>query len=622
MPLQGQTLIQEDTILIKEVVINRKTISASAGFKVTCLDSSLLTDYNHKTLADLLSENSSLFVKSYGSGGLATPSFRGTGPGHTQISWNNINLNNPMLGQFDMSLVPAGFADDVKISYGGGSMDINNGGIGGIINIETKPDWDNENVLFINPGFGSFGKYSGLARVRTGNARFQSVTKAFLSSAQNNFLYLNNIRSREPVFERRENSQVNQKGFIQELYFKGKRNIVSTRLWYQSASRNLPVPLSMLSMDQGESQDDRSLRVLVSYESLNSRTDYDFSGAFVSDRLNYTNKLASINSDNTSRSLIMKGAIMPAINEFIRLKVLFDNELNFINSNNYQGNKTRNIASVGVSAETSFTKWLTARLLIRETLQDNKLLIPDLSLGAELRVVRGKDYFLKANLSKNSKIPTLNEMYWIPGGNPDLKNENGFITEVGLAVTEPFSSSLTFAGEFTAYRNFISDMIQWYPGENSYWVAGNVNKITTTGIESEIHLIYSHSKFKALADIVYTLTKAGSAGLKSNAEHDNQLIYVPANQFSTGLRLSWRQLLSSVKLNYIGRRYITADNSQYLPEHTLSDLKLGVKMNSKNTVCDISIIVDNLFNVSYQDIAWYPMPGRAWSLSIVFQLKK
>ncbi len=468
----------------------------------------------------MLSENSSLFVKSYGSGGLATPSFRGTGPGHTQISWNNINLNNPMLGQFDMSLVPAGFADDVKISYGGGSMDINNGGIGGIINIETKPDWDNENVLFINPGFGSFGRYSGLARVRTGNARFQSVTKAFLSSAENNFLYLNNIRSREPVLERRENSQVNQKGFIQELYFKGKRNVVSTRLWYQSASRNLPVPLSMLSMDQGESQDDRSLRVLVSYESLNSRTDYNFSGAFVSDRLNYTNKLASINSDNTSRSLIMKGAIMPGINEFIRLKVLFDNELNFINSNNYQGNKTRNIASVGVSAETIFTKWLTARLLIRETLQDNKLLIPDLSLGAELRVVRGKDYFLKANLSKNSKIPTLNEMYWIPGGNPDLKNENGFITEIGLAVTEPFSSSLTFAGEFTAYRNFISDMIQWYPGENSYWVAGNVNKITTTGIESEIHLIYSHSKFKALADIVYTLTKASSAGLTGNAEHE------------------------------------------------------------------------------------------------------
>jgi outer membrane receptor protein involved in Fe transport len=218
MHLQGQTLIQEDTILIKEVVINRKTVSASAGFKVMPRFYPLTITI--RTLADLLSENTSLFVKSYGSGGLATPSFRGTGPGHTQISWNNINLNNPMLGQFDMSLVPAGFADDVKISYGGGSMDINNGGIGGIINIETKPDWDNENVLFINPGFGSFGRYSGLVRVRTGNTRFQSVTKAFLSSAENNFLYLN-IRSREPSTGKKENNQVKQKDSFRN-YILGK----------------------------------------------------------------------------------------------------------------------------------------------------------------------------------------------------------------------------------------------------------------------------------------------------------------------------------------------------------------------------------------------------------------
>ncbi len=373
MHLQGQPSFREDTILINEVVISRNTINPSPGFKITYLDSSILSGYNHRTLADLLSENSSIFVKSYGSGGIATPSFRGTGPGHTQISWNNINLNNPMLGQFDLSLVPAGFADDVYVSYGGGSMDINNGGLGGIVNIETKPDWDNGNLLFVNPGFGSFGRYSGLVRVRTGNARFQSVTRAFLGSAENNFPYLNNIWSPEPVLERRKNSQVVQRGFIQELYFKGIRNIFSTRLWYQSASRNLPVPLSMLSMDQGEKQDDRSLRALVSVESLDKSTDYIVSAAFVADRLTYTNRLASINSENKAGSLIMKGVIMPEISDLLRLKILFDNELNFINSNNYQGKRTRNMASVAVSAETDFAEWLTARLLTRETLQNDSL---------------------------------------------------------------------------------------------------------------------------------------------------------------------------------------------------------------------------------------------------------
>ena len=68
------------------------------------------------TVAELLSENSVIYIKSYGSGGLSTASFRGTGAGHTQLTWNDININNPMVGQFDLSLVPAGFIDDINIT--------------------------------------------------------------------------------------------------------------------------------------------------------------------------------------------------------------------------------------------------------------------------------------------------------------------------------------------------------------------------------------------------------------------------------------------------------------------------------------------------------------------------
>ncbi len=54
-----------------------------------------------------------------------------------------------MVGQFDLSLVPAGFIDDVNIYYGGGSMGINSGGFGGVINLETNPGWDDKE-LFIS----------------------------------------------------------------------------------------------------------------------------------------------------------------------------------------------------------------------------------------------------------------------------------------------------------------------------------------------------------------------------------------------------------------------------------------------------------------------------------------
>ena len=96
---------QDDTIKIKEVVISRKkSIQILPGYKKITIDSSILMNYSHSTLADLLSENSEIFIKSYGMGGTATPSFRGTGASHTQIDWNGININNPMLGQSDLSL--------------------------------------------------------------------------------------------------------------------------------------------------------------------------------------------------------------------------------------------------------------------------------------------------------------------------------------------------------------------------------------------------------------------------------------------------------------------------------------------------------------------------------------
>ena len=37
-------------------------------------------------------------------------------------------------------------------------MSLNNGGIGGTINLETKPVWNKETLISLNSGIGSFGR--------------------------------------------------------------------------------------------------------------------------------------------------------------------------------------------------------------------------------------------------------------------------------------------------------------------------------------------------------------------------------------------------------------------------------------------------------------------------------
>ena len=78
-------------------------------------------------------------------------------------------------------------------------------------------------------------------------------------------------------------------------------------------------------------------------------------------------------------------------------------------------------------------------ILIREIFDNNTFLIPDFSAGLQFRLVDEKEYFLKANISRNSKIPTMNDMFWVPGGNPDLKNEYAFIYELTYEMKQKIS---------------------------------------------------------------------------------------------------------------------------------------------------------------------------------------
>lgn len=39
----------------------------------------------------------------------------------------------------------------------------------------------------------------------------------------------------------------------------------------------------------------------------------------------------------------------------------------------------------------------------------------------------------KASISRNYRFPSLNDLYFLPGGNPDLRNEHGFSYDAGVS---------------------------------------------------------------------------------------------------------------------------------------------------------------------------------------------
>ncbi|MCK4630414.1 MAG: Plug domain-containing protein, partial [Bacteroidales bacterium] len=131
----------KDTLEIQEVCVNYSSVLSMTAYKKTHINSSIVAEYNTRNLSELLAENTHLFIKTYGQGGLATSSLRGASASHTIVTWNGVNINSPMLGQLDFSLIPASFLDEVEVFYGAGSIRDYSGALGGSINLINEPDW-------------------------------------------------------------------------------------------------------------------------------------------------------------------------------------------------------------------------------------------------------------------------------------------------------------------------------------------------------------------------------------------------------------------------------------------------------------------------------------------------
>jgi len=617
--LNGQVSLDKDTIRINEVIINgKKSAPELPGYKKVSIDSTVLSDYSHRTVAEILSLKSGIFIKSYGMGGSATPSFRGTSAGHTQVAWNGINIAHPMLGQSDLSLLPAGMIDNIQISFGGASMESVSGGIGGLINLESKPDWQNKTSAAISPATGSFGQYSGLVTIKSGNTSFQSSTKAFYNSAENDFRYLNSELSSIPVWETRTNNQIKQKGLVQELYFRAQHNVISARIWYQSANRNLPSSTLIPQTGSTEKQSDESFRAMISLNHDKEISKINITGAWVMNRLNYTNTLAEIDSRNLSNSITLKASAEKKILNNSSLRILLNEELIQINSNNYDSQINRNTTSLSVSADFRLTDRLSTSVLLREMLDNVKILIPDFSSGLQFRLPGLKD-LLKANISRNSKIPSMNDMYWIPGGNLDLKNEYAWIYELTYDMKRALSSQISLVYDISMYLNTIKDMILWRPGAYTYWTADNIQNVNTLGVETSVSLLYKSDFITSVIDASYTYAKAYETGTTSTG---NQLLYIPEHMANCSLQVVYRKIHTSWISDLTGRRYISTDNLKYLPAYLINSISTGYKIKLKDNILDMNICVDNLFNVNYQSIAHFPLPGRSYSLRLLIQLNK
>ncbi len=600
---QHSCITTGDTIELGEVVVNGRASVRGAGFMKTSLDFDIAGRGNSTTLSTLISSASPVYVRSYTPGGIASLSFRGTGAAHTVVTWNGITLNNPMLGQSDASLLPLIAADQVTLYHGGSAVGAGHGGLGGVVEMATEPGWNSSNHLSVMTEAGSYGRISTGVVARYGSEKIRHTTRMGHYRAENNYKFSSKVLTGDLVRARVKNASANRDLFMQELFIRGQRSLSTARVWVQRSDRNLPVPENISPESHRERLEENTLRTVASHDRTAGRATWGLSAALNSGNMKYSDEVTGIISDTRYYKAIAKSSLLWQYGKGRSLKggVVFENDI--VQSENYSSDRSRYMASLSLISDYRISDRFDSNINMVLPLSDGDVITPDISAGVEYRPVRERDIYMSGNIAAKSRIPTTNDLYWIPGGNPDLKRERAVNSELSVAY-EGSAAMFSWDMGCALYSNRITDMILWQPVNASLWSPRNVGKVHSRGFEVRAVVTAGESGRMLRAMLSSSRTISGT---KENNEF-LQTIYVPRNLAHFSLSGQYGRFSAKLMVNHTGKRYTDYDNSRYLRPHTITDIEIGYSAELLGGKTNLSLRAENVLNVNYQNVAYYPMP--------------
>ena len=223
----------------------------------------------------------------------------------------------------------------------------------------------------------------------------------------------------------------------------------------------------------------------------------------------------------------------------------------------------------------------------------------------------------KASISRNYRFPTLNDLYFLPGGNPDLKSEHGFTYDVGLSFSVGKENVYALSGGINWFDSHIDDWIIWLPTTKGFFSPRNLKKVHAYGAETNAHLDVMLGKdWKLDMNGTFSWTPSiNESEPMSPADQSvgKQLPYVPEFSATVTGRLSWRTWSLLYKWCYYSQRYTMSSNDYtltgYLPPYFMNNVTLEKQLSFRWADLSLKGSINNLFDEEYLSVLSRPMPG-------------
>lgn len=620
----------------------------NAGMTQTEIDPLIFVQKVNLNLSDLLSENSPVFIKNHGRGALATASFRGTASSHTQVNWNGIPINSPMLGMVDFSLIPVFIIDEMHLRHGSASIADGSGGLGGSIHITNRADWDNTFGLTFLQGIGSYRTFEEYLKLSLGNRSIQWKSRFYHNQSKNDFTFINrHIGDRQEdgsiIHPKDTNKNANyiRYGTLQELYFMPAHNhMVTARWWGQHAQRSIPQATSFEGPENTNlnNQKDTDHRLVADWQYYTENSKWLLRSGYTRKQLDYTLKnhvsglgrIPAIYSQSTQQSYMNHLSFSNQIRPNFSVESSLDlnrHKVSSADSVSKQGySHSRWEYSGLVAARYSLAQILNLNLMLRHEKAEGQAaaLIP--FAGFDLRIWPQHDFIIRASIARNYHHPTLNDLYWQPGGNPNLQPEEGFSLEAGIFYQKKFRTT-SFQTQVTAYRYDINNWIIWLPGLQGYWQPENIKRVLSKGLEASSKFSVQWGKMHMMLAATYAYTRSVNHGdplTWGDKSVGKQLVYIPVHSGNIFFNLQYRRYRLGWQHNSYSERYTTTSNDftrrDWLYPYHMNDLSLARNFEWDNLKFSAELKIYNLFDETYHTVLHRPMPGRNYMLLLRAQI--
>ncbi|MEO0897355.1 MAG: TonB-dependent receptor [Bacteroidota bacterium] len=595
---EGQKLYSVAPISIRGNSSHENSILVSAADKVS-------------NLAEFLQDEGHIYIKTYGLGSLATSSVRGGSAAQTLVLWNGLPISSPMLGQLDLSLLPVSSFQSVSLEKGGSSSLWGSGAVAGTIALNPSHLGKHDLAIEAGGSLGSFGLNEQEASLtfRARKLRMYSSTHLQRQSAENDFWY-------EPApgvdLRQQTNAQFDQLSLVQQLRFDfNDRHQLSLHYWWQDADRQIP-PTNTQRRSEAR-QEDNSHRAILSYKYSSfskwpNLWEIKAKLAVFEESLQYDDAQFGIFSASRFRTLfadVQSDFIVGEKWQFLAGAThSFTEAFNEAYGDPQNESRTALFASIDYNFRSS-SKW-KATLVGRAEVIDSQMVpfVPMLKASYQLTDLAK----IRIDLSRNYRAPTLNDRFWMPGGNPDLLPESGWSQELGLDHALG-NEQLNFSYDLCLYNRLIDNWILWGVAEgNSFWSANNLSRVWSRGVEARFDLKYPLPQGGPKLSLGYDYNRSTNQVTLSQPriEEGEQLIYTPVHQAFAQLSFDWGLFNIQYQHTYTGA---TEGINDPIDAFLLGNLKTSYTLKKGKSQLACFLRVNNIWNQTYLVLERRPMPG-------------